>query len=392
MTDILLKIVAIGVLVIFALGAFYWAYAEIDEKYMDAPSECKEFISTEETILGNKTTSLLNCKWLIEDITPPKIKVQQDCDAECKEVIKHAIECRESNWTLEGCYGTGTVEEPTYDPDPDLTDEQNELLEEADEKFNARCVDQDNLDKADTAFCNLYAERDLCERGYLESEPIQTHDYFLTSNWKIGIWYMFDYKNEQALENMNAAVEECDAQKQLQIDLGPYYLNMYLATRVDAVPNHRDLATGIFQPIHPLELTPAVHATSIKVAEDTRCSLRQFQSTWKDYPCKQAVIESCRMYNDAELMVIYETQWRPEFLNTPIKEYYQEIYDKCLKTMAANEPKVMWDFRDSQAWINADNYRNNSIDAIPIGIPKSGVIITDCGDQEGECRLVFPAN
>ena len=52
---------------------------------------------------------------------------------------------------------------------------------------------KDDLDKADLAFCNLYAERTLCERGYLESQPIQTHDYFLTSNWKIGIWYMFDY-------------------------------------------------------------------------------------------------------------------------------------------------------------------------------------------------------
>ena len=202
---------------------------------------------------------------------------------------------------------------------------------------------------------------------------------------------MFDYKTETALSIMNAAVEACTAQKRLQIDLGPYYLNMYLATRIDAVPNHRDLAKDIFQPIHPQALTPAVHANTIKVAENTICTERQFQTTWEDYDCIQGPVESCRMFTDAELMVIYETQWRPEFQYTPIKEYYQEIFDKCMNMMEANEPKQIWDFRDSQAWINADNYHNNSIDALPIGIPKSGVIITDCGDAEGECKLVYPA-
>lgn len=370
---------------ILAVGLVSYSNADdIDEKYYDVPFECKEFINTEETILGNKTTYLLNCKKLIEELTPPKIKVIiDDCDEECEEIIEKAIECREDP----------ECEDPTEEPpkgDPNDNGKQNDLLEEADKKYNARCVGKDNLDKADTAFCNLYAERSLCERGYLESQPIQTHNFFLTSNWKIGIWTMFDYKTEMALSTMNQAVEECIAQKRLQVDLGPYYLDMYLATIIDAVPNHRDLALDMFQPIHPLELTPAVHAMTVKVAEDTRCSLRQFQSTWKDYNCIQE-IESCRMYSDAELTVIYETQWRPLFAITPIKVYYQEIYDKCLIMMEANEPKDQWTFKDSQAWINADNYRKDSINAIPIGVPKSGIIITDCGDAEGKCQLVYPS-
>jgi hypothetical protein len=241
------------------------------------------------------------------------------------------------------------------------------------------------------AFCNLYAERSLCERGYLESQPIQTHDYFLTSDWKIGIWYQFDYKNETALATMNAAVEECTAQKRLQIDLGPYYLNMYLATRVDAVPNHRDLASGIFQPIHPLALTQAVHANTIRIAEDTLCNNRNFQTVWDNYNCKQVEIDSCRMFTDDELMVIYETQWRPEFLTTPIKVYYQEIFDKCMKTMEANEPKEMWTFKDSQAWVNADNYFKDTINAQPLGIKPTVVIISGCGSTDGECQLVLPS-
>ena len=380
-------VIALGIFVLLAMGALYMAYGDdIDEKYYDVPFECKEFISTQETILGNKTTYLLDCKKLIEELIPPKIKVIiDDCDEECEKLLEKVKECREDP----ECEDPKV--DPPYIPEDDLTEEQNELLEEAEKIYTARCVNEDNLNKADTAFCNLYAERDLCERGYLESEPIQTHDFFLTSNWKVGIWTMFDYKTERALSIMNQAVEECTAQKKLQVMLGAWYYDLYVATIIDAVPTHTELAANVFQPIHPLELTPAVHATSIKVAENTRCTERQFQSTWKDYDCKQEVIESCRMYSDSELMVIYETQWRPEFLTTPIKVYYQEIFDKCMDMMAANEPKDQWDYRDTQAWINADNYLKDSINAIPIGIPKSGVIITDCGDQDGECRLVYPA-
>ena len=320
----------------------------------------------------------------------------QECDAECKEVIKHAIECRDSDYTLEGCYGTGQVEKPTYDPDPDLTDEQNELLEEAEEEFNTRCVDIDDLDKAQTAFCNLYAERDLCERGYLESEPIQTHDYFLTSNWKIGIWYQFDYKTETALAVMNAAVEECTAQKRLQIDLGPYYLNMYLATRVDAVPNHRDLAKDIFQPIHPQKLTPAVHATAEQVAEDTRCTKIQFKTTWVDYGCPPKPIADCYMPNDVQLMNIYNKLWREEYRHTPIKDVFIERFNICMSKVASmelKEPGWYDDYINSlQPMKNLANYKGDSINAQPIGIPQTVVIISGCGSDTGECNLVMPSN
>lgn len=389
-------IITIGfvVLLIFIIGAITWANAEIDEKYQDVSPECREFIHEEETTLGNKTTTLLDCKWLIEEITPPKISVViDDCDEECKAVIEKAITCRESNYTLEGCIATGQVER--YIPDPELTEEQNELLEEAEEKYDARC-NKDNPDKADTAFCNLYAERDLCERGYLESEPIQTHDFFLTSNWKLGIWTMFDYDNETALRIMNAAVEACTAQKRLQIDLGQWYLDVHLATVIDAVPNHRDLAKDIFQPIHPLELTPAVHANSIIVAEDTRCSLIQFKTTWVDYGCTPKPIQDCYMPTDEQLMNIYNELWREEYKTTPIKEIFQEKFDTCTSKVANMELKESgWydDYINSlQPMQNKINYFKDQKGAFPLGISPTVVIISGCGSDTGDCNLVMPGN
>ncbi len=382
--------------VVLSIGAIgFLSFVNAQEfDFTEIEPECKgPYQAFEATLLGNKTTTVYQCIWVDVQITKPVISVIiEDCDAECKKVIETANKCRESNYTLEGCYGTGKVQEPQYTPDPGLTDDQNKLLEEADEKYDARCAGKDNLDKADTAFCNLYAERSICERGYLESEPIQTHDYFLTSNWKVGIWTMFEYKKQMALGVMSAAVEECTAQKRLQIDLGPYYLDMYLATINDGTPYHADVAGQVFQPIHPLELTPAVHAASIKVAENTRCTERQFQSSWVDYGCVQGPIESCSMPTDAELLIIYDTQWRPEFLNTPIKVYYQEIYDKCLEMMENGKPKQRHSYKTSQAYINAENYKINPLYSMPIGIPKSGIPITGCGGSDGECKLVFPIN
>ncbi len=388
---------------IFAVAAIsFLSFVNAEEvDFTQITPECKgPFSVIEETILGNKTTTVWNCLWVDVQLEPRPITVIQNTTDKEKKIIKDAKECRESNYTLPGCFGSGAV--VPFTPRPGLTPEQNKLLDEADEIYNARCgKGTDNLDKDDTELCNLYAERSLCERGYEESEPIQSHDWFVTSLWKTNIWLMFDLDTEAALKKMMSAVEGCTAQDTLHDELGRWYLNRQKANIIDAVPNHRDLAANIYQPIHPMELTPAVHATTIKVAVDTRCELRQFMSTWIDYKCPK-VEKHCEMPTDefiaaAELALVPAKEWyiSQALLNQfyegkEVRKFYQERYVECIEPDKGNPNPDFDIIKETQPYKNREVYRTDPKASTPYWVPDQSVTIKTCGNSyTGECGLTI---
>ena len=380
------------VFTVCAIGFISYANAEIDEKYQDVPPECQEFIHTEETTLGNKTTTLLNCKWLIEEITPPSINVKQpDLTPEEEKVIDDAKKCREDP----ECERPPVIEpEKVYD---DLTEEE-EKLEKARDKIDNYCADFKDS-PVEIIACDSYKTIKLCEQGINESYPVQKHRFFLTTDFELSVWYFLNYRVgvDYVVGVLQKAKLECEYQRDIlePIILGPQYQDIADANVNYTQPYHGDVALS-GNIILPLRLTPAVFANSLQVAEDTRCSLRQFQSSWVDYGCTKPPVQDCYMPTDEQLMNIYNKIWQEEFRDTPIKEIYQEKYDTCLSKVASmelKEPTWYMDYLNSlQPMRNYNNYFKNPISAVPIGIPDIGVEITGCSGSEGECKLVFPAN
>jgi len=100
------------------------------------------------------------------------------------------------------------------------------------------------------------------------------------------------------------------------------------------------------------------------------------------------------MPSDIQLTAIYNKLWREEYRYTPIKEIFLEKYNICMSKVASMELKeVGWydNYLNSlQPMKNYNNYRFDSINALPIGIPERVVIISGCGSDTGECNLVLP--
>jgi hypothetical protein len=101
------------------------------------------------------------------------------------------------------------------------------------------------------------------------------------------------------------------------------------------------------------------------------------------------------MPTDEQLMNIYNELWVQEYKVTPIKEIYQERFDTCMTKMAnmeLKEPTWYMDYINSlQPMKNLANYLGDSINAQPLGISPTVVIISGCGSTDGECQLVLPS-
>jgi hypothetical protein len=128
------------------------------------------------------------------------------------------------------------------------------------------------------------------------------------------------------------------------------------------------------------QLTPAVFANALNVAEDARCNLIQFKSVWKDYGCPpKPLAYGCYMPNDEQLLLIHKKMWIPVWEHTPIKEWYQAIHDECVRK-AENAVVVELGWYDryidsTKPMVNLKAYKQNELTAQPIGIPSVAIIV-----------------
>ena len=262
-------------------------YAEQYE-LMNSEDNC---VATQ-TNLWNGTRFHLVCEWDkfepkdANDITggPPEPKPDP------------TIECVDPQVLYEGqCVFPKQPSIPTEDPvvvdEEDKPDEQTEredmINDNIEESCRASMEDPDDLLKYD--LCRSWQLAGECERGINESAPVQTHGFFLTTDFILSQWRHHDLDTAGALTVLTSANLECFYQRTIlePITLGVRYGNL---AKADAVIDldHQERAEDIFQPIHPQELTPAVHATTQKVATDALCANRNYISAWLDYGCPHA--------------------------------------------------------------------------------------------------------
>ncbi len=182
------------------------------------------------------------------------------------------------------------VDEDKEDETEELTDREELIKDNTERACEASEKDPEDLLKYD--LCRSWEEAGECERGINESAPVQTNEFFLTTDFILSQWRHHDYSVTSTLVVLTSANLECFYQRTIlePITLGPRYDNL---AKADAVIDldHQERAADIFQPIHPLELTPAVHATSQQVATDALCANRNYISAWEDYGCPHARVQ-----------------------------------------------------------------------------------------------------
>ena len=332
---------------ILAIGLVTYAQAQIDPEFKGVPSDCQVFEGTQQIPGGNKTTKMLNCKWIIEDIQlDDLITVEQDLTDEEKEVIDDAKECRDDP-ECEDPTVTPPPKDPDYDKDG-IIDQDDKLKEQRDSACQQAERFPDDLKKQD--LCNSLDQATQCEQGINESQPVQENRFFLTTDFVMSIWRHWNYDTEYVLGVLTAANLECHYQRTIlePLILGPQYKDIQEANVVDAVPNHRDRATqkvGIQQP----RLTTAAFANSLDVAFDALCDSTHIDRLTKaDYGCPT------RTYD-----IIYQANLRKD-------PNYREW----------ENPNPSWNYTTSEAWQNAEEYKVNPKIAMPLGATEKFIVIT----------------
>jgi hypothetical protein len=343
-----------------------FAYADEDE-FAGVDSECLRYESVDVTGVGNVTTKQLICKWEIKEIAKPKVSaVQNMTDAE-KELIKEAIKCRSDPECAP------VVTEPPKKSKKVLTQEE-ELLEEAQTKIQRYC-EQPGLEGLKLLACQSYQGAKLCEQGINESQPVQKHRFFLTTDFELSIWYHFNYDKglSWVVGVLQKAKLECDYQRDIlePIILGPQYANIEKATRNDGQPYHAEMAASK-SIIQRLETTPAVFANANNVAFETKCNTGHFAGSWQDWGCPVKTVQDCYMPTDVQLITLSNSDmWLPEWATTPIKQYYQNKFEECVEKVEAgkeNRKPVGWydDYINSlPPMVKANAYKNNEYDYKP---------------------------
>ena len=371
-------------------GTYATVFAQLNPDFADVESECQTFEGNQTFPNGTKVSQLLDCKWLkefwIPNQTPPITAVQDNLTDEEIEVIKEAIKCRSDPYCNPPT-PTPHVTAPIDSDDPD------EILDLAEENRKRACdqlrADPEDLAKQD--LCDALTEAKLCEQGINESQPVQKHRFFLTTDFQLSIWRHWDYNKNYVLGVLTSANLECLYQRTIlePIILGQQYKDIQEATINDIQPYHGDMVSRPDYRVEHQQLTASVFANANKVAENAVCNLEQFKTVWKDYGCPpKPLLSVCHMPTDKELLQLHKQMWIPEWEHTPIKEYYQAIHDECVWKMEnAVVLEVGWYDRyidSTKPMVNLKEYKLNPKTTQPIGIPKTFIIVEP---QQGNWTL-----
>jgi hypothetical protein len=271
---------------VLAIGFLSYANAEEDPRFIGVEPECREFTGTQITPLGNKTTIMLDCKWVIESIEGPKVGVvQPDLTPEEVKVIKDAMKCR----TDPTCKPP-VIAEPPENPDTndDGKIDREEMIEQNKKRACERAEKTD--DTKDDDLCSSWIEASFCEQGIDESEPVQTHRFFLTTDFVLSAWRHHDYDNDYQLKILTAANLECKYQRTIlePIILGPQYLG-FTRQSEDIQPYHADqveLTPWRDYRVEHHRLTPSVFANANDQAYSALCNSDHISKATKaDYKC-----------------------------------------------------------------------------------------------------------